>query len=92
MGSRQPNGCGALGWNEMAMPAPLVYLFIGGALCISAVAIWTGFMGIFKGEAARNGREYNALSCALYSLILTTFAYGFFYWVGKFVLQRLEQL
>jgi hypothetical protein len=71
------------------LPTPLVYLFVGGALCIPAVVVWTGFMDIFKGEAAKGGGEYNPLTSALYSIILTAVTFGFFYWVGKLVLQRL---
>jgi hypothetical protein len=71
------------------LPEPLVYLFVGGALCIPAVFIWSEFMTIFRAEFTRHEAKYNPLANAFYSAAGTALTFGFFYWVGKVVLQRL---
>jgi hypothetical protein len=71
------------------LPEPLVYLFVGGALCIPTAVIWSGFMTIFKAEFTRHEGKYNPLSNALCSVFATAVTFGFFYWIGKLVLQRL---
>jgi hypothetical protein len=60
------------------LPAPLVYLFVGGALCISAVVVW-GF-GLQLTEKLE-GKASGSAAAGFVMLV-----YALFYGVGWLVL------